>query len=383
MNTDLLQKINDLLSPIPQEPPCGGSLRYDPIYTDIRLAREEDDPNLPMRQWERPLKKADWAFIETQCVQALTQKSKDLQLVAWLTEAWMRLYGLHGLASGLKLMHDLTLAFWGDIHPQITDGDAEARKAPFEWLSESLAVSLKIHVVMMTILERSPSRITLVEWDRLTAEDVHAQDILQPKKDNSSSETQLEPISRSELMSLAQSPLHADSLLLQSSQVRECIQIVENLKKFLDEKLAMDAPNLSKLMACLTAFDRTFSALTATLIKNRLSNTSPLAAQAATLPAEGLPTMQEQGESHLESSPVVQTGQWRTREEAYATLEAVANYLQHREPHSPTPYLIQKAVRWGRLPLPELMKEIMREEGDLNRMSNLFGHGDPNSGMDP
>ena len=31
----------------------------------------------------------------------------------------------------------------------------------------------------------------------------------------------------------------------------------------------------------------------------------------------------------------------------------------------------------------ELMKEIMREEGDLNRMSNLFGHSDPNAGMDP
>jgi hypothetical protein len=29
------------------------------------------------------------------------------------------------------------------------------------------------------------------------------------------------------------------------------------------------------------------------------------------------------------------------------------------------------------------MKEIMREEGDLNRMSNLFGHTDPTSGMDP
>ena len=66
-------------------------------------------------------------------------------------------------------------------------------------------------------------------------------------------------------------------------------------------------------------------------------------------------------------------GPWRSRDEAYATLEAVAAYLQKREPHSPTPYLVKKAVRWGKLPLPELMQEIMREEGDLNRMSNLFG----------
>jgi type VI secretion system protein ImpA len=382
MSTDFLFKLNDLLSPVATEPPCGASLRYDPIYTDIRLAREEDDPNLPMRQWERPLKKADWLFIETQCFQALAKKSKDLQLVAWLTEAWMRLYGLQGLAAGLKLMHDLPVAFWEDIHPQMSDGDSEARKAPFEWVSESLAVSLKVHVVMMTILERSPSKITLVEWDRLTAEDVHAQDILQPKKESATAEFQLEPISRSELLTLAQSPAHAESLLLQLSQVRECIQTVQNLQKFLDEKLAMEAPNLSKLMSCLSAFDRVLASLAPKLDKGSSpphpQSSSPVEATVA----QGQTAMQEPSEHNLQN-PEWQSGQWRTREEAYATLEAVASYLQQREPHSPTPYLIQKAVRWGRLPLPELMKEIMREEGDLNRMSNLFGHTDPTSGMDP
>ena len=382
MSTDFLFKTSDLLLPVAIEPPCGASLRYDPIYTDIRLAREEDDPNLPMRQWERPLKKADWLFIETQCFEALAKKSKDLQLVAWLTEAWMRLYGLQGLASGLKLMHDLPVAFWEDIHPQITDGDTEPRKAPFEWVSESLAVSLKIHVVMMAILERSPSKITLVEWDRLTAEDVHAQDILHPKKETAPAEFQLEPISRSELLSLAQSPAHAESLLLQLSQVRECIQTVQNLQKFLDGKLATDSPNLSKLMLCLSAFDRVLAALTASLRKGSSPAHTQSTSQAEDLSAQGHTAMQEQGEYNLQS-PEWQSGQWRTREEAYATLEAVASYLQQREPHSPTPYLIQKAVRWGRLPLPELMKEIMREEGDLNRMSNLFGHTDPTSGVDP
>ena len=382
MSTDFLFKLSDLLVPVATESPCGASLRYDPIYTDIRLAREEDDPNLPMRQWERPLKKADWLFIETQCFEALAKKSKDLQLVAWLTEAWMRLYGLQGLASGLKLMHDLPVAFWEGIHPLITDGDTEPRKAPFEWVSESLAVSLKIHVVMMTILERSPSKITLVEWDRLTAEDVHAQDILQPKKETAPAEFQLEPISRSELLSLAKSPAHAESLLSQLSQVRECIQIVQNLQKFLDEKLATDSPNLSKLMSCLSAFERVLAALTASLGKGSSTANSQSTSQAEDLPDQGHTAMQEQGEYNLQSSEW-QSGQWRTREEAYATLEAVASYLQQREPHSPTPYLIQKAVRWGRLPLPELMKEIMREEGDLNRMSNLFGHTDPTSGVDP
>jgi type VI secretion system protein ImpA len=234
---------------------------------------------------------------------------------------------------------------------------------------------------MMTIMERSPSKITLVEWDRLTADDVHAQDILQPKKENVPTEFKLEPISRAELMSLVQSPLYSQSLLLQLSQVRECIQTVQNLQKFLDEKLAMDAPNLSKLMVCLTAFDRMLAALTASFVKGNSATVSQMSSQTEALSDGGHIAMQEQGVSHL-NVPDGKPGQWRTREEAYATLEAVASYLQQREPHSPTPYLIQKAVRWGRLPLPELMKEIMREEGDLNRMSNLFGHADPTAGTD-
>ncbi len=66
-------------------------------------------------------------------------------------------------------------------------------------------------------------------------------------------------------------------------------------------------------------------------------------------------------------------GEWRNRDEAYQTLEALAQYLATIEPHSPTPYLVRRAVNWGRLPLPELMAEIMREEGDLNRMVQLLG----------
>ncbi len=80
MSTDFLFKLSDLLEPVATESPCGASLRYDPIYTDIRLAREEDDPNLPMRQWERPLKKADWLFRETQCFEALAKKIQRLAI---------------------------------------------------------------------------------------------------------------------------------------------------------------------------------------------------------------------------------------------------------------------------------------------------------------
>jgi len=64
---------------------------------------------------------------------------------------------------------------------------------------------------------------------------------------------------------------------------------------------------------------------------------------------------------------------WRNRTQAYATLAMLADYLTEVEPHSPTPFLIRRAVNWGRMSLPEIIAEIIREEGDVNRVFNVPG----------
>ena len=66
-------------------------------------------------------------------------------------------------------------------------------------------------------------------------------------------------------------------------------------------------------------------------------------------------------------------GVWSSREQAYKTLEQLAEYLATIEPHSPTPYLIRRAVKWGQLPLAELIQEVLNEEGDLNGMLAMMG----------
>jgi len=38
-----------------------------------------------------------------------------------------------------------------------------------------------------------------------------------------------------------------------------------------------------------------------------------------------------------------------SREQAYRILGEVADYLERTEPHSPTPYLIRRAISWGEM----------------------------------
>ena len=99
-----LPDIDALLAPVSAENPSGESLRFDAVYDDIKRMREEEDAALPQGVWQRELKRADWSGVAALASQTLATRSKDLQLAAWLTEAWTRLFGFAGLAHGVRLI---------------------------------------------------------------------------------------------------------------------------------------------------------------------------------------------------------------------------------------------------------------------------------------
>ena len=50
------------------------------------------------------------------------------------------------------------------------------------------------------------------------------------------------------------------------------------------------------------------------------------------------------------------------REEAHRNLLQVAKFFRETEPHSPVPYMLEQAVRWGNLSLPELLSELITDD---------------------
>lgn len=66
-------------------------------------------------------------------------------------------------------------------------------------------------------------------------------------------------------------------------------------------------------------------------------------------------------------------GPIRDRAHAYRLLQDIADYLSKHEPHSPTPYLLRRAVAWGGMPLPDLLREVVQQEGDLSRYLAMLG----------
>lgn len=357
--SDFQPDIESLLQPLPGDLPAGPSLRYDPVYLAIRTAREEEDPALPLREWSRPLKKADWRAVDQHASGALRERSKDFQIAAWLCEAWTQSHKLPGFVAALQVLEGLVQRFWDTAHPQIEEGDDEARIAPFMWLNENLPRVLLLHVPLMHLPERHPSAIYLQDWDRALALDLR-----KPVAKKGAAPEVNAHASRAEIVVGAQGS-NLDSLLRVRAQVREALQAWQGLVAAVDQHMGMQAPSFAKVPDMLQRMERACD----TLIDGR----GP-AAVAEHEPEPDLPQEERMSAPAPEAAPPrPPEGPIRNRDDAYRRLEEVAQYLLKAEPHSPTPYLVMRAVSWGRMSLADLMQEIVRQEGDINRYFSLLG----------
>jgi type VI secretion system protein ImpA len=144
--------LEDLLKPIPGMNPSGLNLRYDPVYDKIREARRADE-ELQLSEeaskadvWTRAVrKKANFVQVIELSIEALSNRTKDLQIAAWLAEALLAEEKISGLTQGLNLISGLLDKFWGTVYPEIEDGDLEMRVGPIEWVGTRL--DLMIHRV--------------------------------------------------------------------------------------------------------------------------------------------------------------------------------------------------------------------------------------------
>jgi len=102
--------LDAMLQPISEEAPAGENLRYAGIYDEITEARRADD-DLNQGDWQTDLKFADYKRVIDLAVPALTTKTKDLQIAAWLSEALIKEKGFAGLRDSIKLLTGLQQIF--------------------------------------------------------------------------------------------------------------------------------------------------------------------------------------------------------------------------------------------------------------------------------
>lgn len=151
--------------PVQVMPPTGPDLSLDSndrVHRQIRDARPIN--SLPDQQSVA----TDWGRIARLGLDALYDRTKDLQIAAWVVEALAQLNGLAGLAAGFELMHALQDSFWAEVHPIIENGDAELRITPYTFLTNVLPSLIQTEISLVGEANRSPE-LTLAGYDQALA----------------------------------------------------------------------------------------------------------------------------------------------------------------------------------------------------------------------
>jgi type VI secretion system protein ImpA len=321
----------DILTQIPGENPSGQNLRYEPVYEKIKEARREEDDG-PQGEWSHPVKTADPASVIRLATEALSTKTKDLQLGAWLTEALLRQDGIGGLKEGLVLLHNIAENFWDTVYPEPEDGDMELRAAPLNWVGSYLGQRVR-----KTPLTRSRyDWFNYVESRSVGYEEACAgNDAKMAARCDAIADKKLTPEVFDQDMNTTSREYYVQ---LNSSYV-EALASLESLDELCKEKLSRDSPNFGNLQSALEEVQ----SLVQSFLKSKgepeeeVPHEKPDSTQAAT----EVPVASARKRTLFEE-PV-------NREDAIRRINLGADYLRRMEPSNPASYLVLRGLRWGEL----------------------------------
>jgi type VI secretion system protein ImpA len=326
-----------LLAPIAGANPAGEPLPFA-VRKQLDDARKEinpktfaaDDPRRP----EQP-QFADWPTIEQVTQDTLTRTSKDLLVAARLTEALVKQHGFGGLRDGLRLMRRLVQECWERIYPVIEDGDIEPRVGAFNWLDDEVYGA------------RFPNTLRVVPLTKGGEEQNYG---WQQWKDAQESRG---PVTADAFdRAVAATPReHCQSVV---DDIGESVGELNDLSTALSTKMGELAPGLVLVRKAVVECQE--------LAQHILQRKGPPPAPVHAVAAQSV----EAGGAPSNGAPAVQRP--LTRDDLLARLSDASALLLQMEPQSPIAYMIQRAVKLARLPLPDLMKVLIRDANVLGQL---------------
>lgn len=356
--------LNAILQPISDEAPSGENLRYSGLYDEIMEARRADDP-LALGDWTANLKTADYRKVVELGVGALTERTKDIQVAAWLTESLIRQYGFPGLRDSLKLLAMLQENFWETIHPEVDEGDMEGRGNAIEWFDVQGAESIKTIKITagagLSFINFEDSKIFDIPED-LSALEPEDQQRFNALKERAEQENRTTAEHWRKARSLTRRQFCEET----NFAIEECWEAFAELNRVIEEKFDRNqTPGMTNLKKSLDEIH---------LIVKRLLEEKRLEEPDASDHEDGTEDYSEvSADSSGGGGRGIATGAVRDRRDALQRLAEVAAYFQRAEPHSPVAYLVQRAVKWGNMPLESWLTDVIKDETVLAQLRQTLG----------
>jgi len=347
-----------LLTPISPEEPAGEDLREDPafdsIYHQIASARNEagEAERGALRDGSGPeLLRNDpkpWQPILDLATEAVSQRSKDLKVAAFLIEALVRVHGFAGLRDGFRLVRKLAEDFWDGLYPRPDEDGAITRMAPLTALNGEDGPGTLARPITKVALTQGRIRGPFSLLHHKTAAQSTGGDGLAEQDDAVTLE----------MFDAAVRATPPEWFAELRGDLAQCLDEFQALVDVLKEKCGEEdslAPPSSNIRKALEECRD---------LLNEIAPPPESDAAEAVSGETGLPTT---------TTPGQVPGQLQTRQEAFRMLQRAADFFRRTEPHSPVSYALEQAVRWGEMPLPKLLKELIPDESTLDQLFKVVG----------
>ncbi len=331
---------DDLLNPIPGDSPSGTNLRYAPVYDKIKEARRQDD-DAPQGEWQRERKVADFKQVIKLAGEALATQSKDLQLGAWLTEAYLHQEGFSGLHQGLGLLRGLIENFWDTLYPEIEDGDLELRSAPLEWVGTRLDDPLR----KAPLTRGGFSYYKFKESRTVGSEEDAAQSDQKREAREAAIADGKVTLEEFEKDSAATSTGQYEAWV---AALDGSLDSIESLGTLCSDKFGNYAPSFTPLKTALEEVRNVANQILQKRLNQEGRSSEPEESEAepevedssGSESAAAAPVRKKKAAAGLEPQDL---------DEVTPRLAAVARFLRQQDASSPAPYLLLRGYRWGEM----------------------------------
>jgi type VI secretion system protein ImpA len=326
--------IEELAEPITETSPTGGDIRVGErveLYyrlKDARSSARAEERNVDPGETFRL--SAAWTDVRSISLEVLQSLSKDIEVLAWLCEAELRLEGFAGLRRCFDLGEHLVVRHFEALHS--IDGDGiEDKVSPLAGLNGVSGEGTLIQPLRLTPLVPGRSFFQNTLWDYQMAQ---------------------RPGEGERLKRLHDAVDEAGPAAIRAhfDEVKGCIAAFEALTAALDAACGASAPASSNIRSTLEEIRL------AILDIAGLSDHPPASESA---PSEtSRPAVARTGAA----GAAAPAGPIRSREEAFERLLEVARYFRAAEPQSPVADAIETVVSRGRLDFTRLLAELVDDE---------------------
>ena len=360
-----------ILAAIPGDQPVGTDLRedYTPTSVYFRLRDARADARDAERQADSPDRQGEggggdeglqgkWRPVATLAAGALKDSTKDLEVATWLTEALVRTAGLEGLKAGASVIGGLVERYWEGLFPLPEEGDMEMRVAAVAGLSGQGADGTLMQPLRKLPLFTRPDGSPFCLWQYQSSLELAG--ILDPERREQRIASGVVPFEDVEKEARAAGKAHWAA---QRAVLVEVMTAWEAMGRALDEKAGPASPSGIRVRDALQLMLDTC---------NRFAPETEAAEQA---PADGASATAPAAIARTGAAapPAVDGGAIAGREQALGQLEAIAEWFKRNEPNSPIGYTLDEAVRRARMAWPELVAELIADEGSRTALLTSLG----------